>query len=116
MRQIIKTPINMKMIPCTKCKSPMPELRLTQYGYKVCVNCSTVGTKRGVPVMRGTGDHTWTETFIMEEDQYEEFVVAKAIERGDTKTAKAEMLNMDKGERNLQGPYHIINNTDKDRS
>ena len=52
----------------------------------------------------------------MEEDQYQEFVVATAIERGDTKTAKAEMLNMDKEERNLQGPYKIINNTDKDRS
>ena len=66
--------------------------------------------------MRGSGDHTWTETIIMEEDQYQEFVVATAIERGDTKTAKAEMLNMDKEDRNLQGPYQIINNLDKDRS
>ncbi len=116
MLQTIKTPTKMKMIPCIKCGSPMPELRLTKYGYKVCVNCSTVGTKRGVPVMRGSGDHTWTETIIMEEDQYQEFVVATAIERGDTKTAKAEMLNMDKEDRNLQGPYQIINNLDKDRS
>ena len=66
--------------------------------------------------MRGTGDHTWTETIIMEEDQYEQFVVASALERGDTNAAKAEMLNMDKEDRNLQGPYQIINNVDKDRS
>ena len=104
------------MISCIKCKSDMPELRLTQYGYKVCGNCSNVGTKRGIPVTRGSGDHTYTETVIMEEDQYEQFVVASAIERGDTKTAKAEMLNMDKSERNLQGPYQIINNVDKDRN
>jgi hypothetical protein len=116
MQQTIKTFTKMKMIPCTRCSSPMPELRLTKFGYDFCVNCSTVGAKRGVPVMRGSGDHTWTETIIMEEDQYEEFVVAKAIERGDTKTAKAEMLNMDKEDRNLQGPFQIINNTDKDRS
>ena len=116
MQQTIKTPRKVKMIPCIKCKVDMPELRLTQYGYKVCINCSTVGTKRGIPVMRGSGDHTWTETIIMEEDQYEEFVVATAIERGDKSAAKAEMLNMDKEERNLQGPYQIINNTDKDRS
>ena len=96
MRQTIKTPRTVKMIPCIKCKNDMPELRLTQYGYKVCVNCSTVGTKRGVPIMKGTGDHTWTETIIMEEDQYEQFVVASALERGDTNAAKAEMLNMDK--------------------
>ena len=106
----------MKMIPCSQCGSPMPELRLTKYGYDFCVNCSTVGAKRGIPVMRGSGDHTWTETIIMEEDQYQEYVVASALERGDTKTAKAEMLNMDKEERNLQGPFQIINNTDKDRS
>jgi hypothetical protein len=94
----------------------MPQLRLTQYGYKVCVNCSTVGTKRGIPVMRGTGDHTWTETIIMEEDQYQDFVLATAIERGDTKAAKAEMLNMETEDKNLQGPFKIINNMDKDRS
>tara|TARA_R110002020_G_scaffold399521_1_gene609398 strand:- start:194 stop:544 length:351 start_codon:yes stop_codon:yes gene_type:complete len=116
MQQTIKISRKMKMIPCVQCSAPMPELRLTKFGYDFCVNCSTVGAKRGVPVMRGSGDHTWTETIIMEEDQYQEFVVATAIERGDTKTAKAEMLNMDKEERNLQGPYKIINNTYKDRS
>ena len=78
MQQTTKTPYQVKMIPCIKCKEDMPELRLTQYGYKVCVNCSTVGTKRGVPVMRGSGDHTWTETIIMEEDQYQEFVLEGA--------------------------------------
>ena len=39
-----------------------------------------------------------------------------ALERGDKNAAKAEMLSMDKEDRNLQGPYQIINNTDKDRS
>ena len=116
MRQTIKTPLKVKMIPCTRCKKDMPELRLTKFGYDFCVNCSTVGAKRGVPVTRGSGDHTYTETIVMEEDQYQNFVLATAIERGDTKTAKAEMLNMDKEERNLQGPFQIINNTDKDRS
>ncbi len=106
----------MKMIPCVRCHSPMPELRLTKYGYDFCVNCSTVGAKRGIPVMRGSGDHTWTETIIMEKEQYEDFVVAQAIERGDKNAAKAEMVDFDKDERNLQGPFRIINNTDKDRS
>ena len=116
MLQTIETPQKMKMIPCIKCGSPMPELRLTKFGYNFCVNCSTVGTKRGVPVMRGSGDHTWTETVIMEEDQYENYVVANAIEKGDKNAAKAEMLDMDKEDRNLQGPFRIINNTDKDRT
>ena len=83
--------MKLKMISCIKCGEDMPELRLTQYGYKVCVNCSTVSTKRGVPVTKGSGDHTWTETVIMEEDQYESFVNSTAKERsssGDTVTFK----------------------------
>ena len=116
MLQTTKTPLKMKMIACSQCDSPMPELRLTQYGYDFCVNCSTVGAKRGVPVLRGSGDHTWTETIIMEKDQYEDYVLASAIEKGEKNATKAELLNLDKEERNLQGPFQIINNTDKDRT
>ena len=116
MLQTIKNPNNMKMIACSRCEQDMPELRLSKYGYDFCVNCSTVGAKRGVPVLRGSGDHTWTETVIMEEDQYQEYLIADAIEKGDKRAAKAEFLDFDKDERNLQGPFRIINNTDKDRS
>ena len=62
--------MELKMIKCTKCGVDMPELRLTQYGYDFCVNCSTVGAKKGVPVVRGTGDHTWNEIEIVEEQYY----------------------------------------------
>lgn len=64
---------NLKMIACTACGAPMPELRLTKYGYKVCVNCSTVKAKSGVPVMFGSKDHTWTDLVIMEEDEFKAF-------------------------------------------
>ena len=103
----------MEMIPCSKCEQDMPKLRLTQYGYDFCVNCSTVGAKRGVPIMRGSGDHTWTETVIMEKDQYEDFVLASAIEKGDKNASKAEYLDFDKEDKNLQGPFNIINTTSK---
>jgi len=83
----------MKMIPCIKCGENMPELRLTQYGYKVCVNCSTVSTKRGIPITKGSGDHTWTETIIMEEDQYESFISSTAKERGTSDTTVTFKLN-----------------------
>ena len=107
--------MKLEMMECPQCGSPMPVKR-RELGYHVCVNCSTESPKRGIPVMRGSGDHTWTETVIMEEDQYENYVVASAIEKGDKNAAKAEMLDMDKEDRNLQGPFRIINNTDKDRT
>lgn len=94
------------MINCSKCKGDMPELRLTQYGYDFCVECSTVGAKRGVPVQRGVGDHTWTETIIMDEEVYEKYTEEVA---GQKPEPKLEDDHPDLKGRNVQGPLKIIN-------
>ena len=59
----------MKMIKCIKCKADMPELRLTKFGYKVCVNCSTTGAYKAVSTVNGTGDHTWNDIQIVTAEQ-----------------------------------------------
>ena len=59
----------MKMIKCIKCREDMPELRLTKFGYKVCVNCSTTGAYKAVSTIKGSGDHTWNDIQIMTSDQ-----------------------------------------------
>mgnify|MGYP003986527811 FL=1 len=59
----------MKMIKCIKCREDMPELRLTKFGYKVCVNCSTTGAYKAVSTINGSGDHTWNDIQIMTSDQ-----------------------------------------------
>ena len=100
-----------KMISCTKCGGDMPELRKTQYGYDFCVNCSTVGAKRGLPVQRGTGDHTWTETIIMEEEDYVKYTEFEETHYGKSKATLTEKTNPNTEDRNLQGPFRIINNT-----
>lgn len=120
MLQTLKNPPTMKMIACSNCGSPMPELRLTKYGYDYCVKCSEAGLgegkKHGIPVLMGEGDHTWVETVIMNTAQYESYMAQKNEEHKLDKTNKAEKLDLDKDERNLQGPFQIINNTDKDRT
>ncbi len=59
----------MKMIKCIKCGADMPELRLTKFGYKVCVNCSTTSAYRAVSTVNGTGDHTWNDIQIVTAEQ-----------------------------------------------
>ena len=76
-----KRPNQIKMIPCIKCKQDMPELRKTQYGYNFCVNCSTVGTRRAIIVQKGTGDHTWNETLIVEEEDFMKYLKQEEQER-----------------------------------
>ena len=72
----------MKMIPCIACGAPMPELRLTKFGYKVCVNCSTVGAYKAVSTINGSGDHTWNDIEIMTSEQ------AKNYENNQKKNSK----------------------------
>ena len=62
----------MKMIKCIKCGADMPELRLTKFGYKVCVNCSTTSAYRAVSTINGTGDHTWNDIQIVTAEQAEQ--------------------------------------------
>ena len=59
----------MKMIKCIKCGEGMPELRLTKFGYKVCVNCSTTSAYKAVSTINGTGDHTWNDIQIVTAEQ-----------------------------------------------
>ena len=57
------------MIECPKCGNDFPEKR-KELGYHVCVSCSTVKPKVGVTTVEGTGDHTYNDIIIMEQDTY----------------------------------------------
>ncbi len=73
---------NLKMIPCIKCGADMPELRKTQYGYKFCVNCSTVETVVGKTMTYGSGDHTWNDIIIMDRSTARKLAEAEARQEG----------------------------------
>ena len=70
------------MIPCIACNEDMPELRLTKFGYKVCVNYSTTGAYKAVTTINGSGDHTWNDIQIMTPEQYSSY------ERTEKKSSK----------------------------
>ena len=104
--------MSLEQIKCTRCKNDMPKLRLDNYVYDFCVECSESGNKvkakHGVPVMMGEGDHTWVETIIMDEEQYSVYQHNEKALKNLGKTNKAEMLNMDTDGKNLYGPVTII--------
>lgn len=59
---------------CIKCKEEINPLRLKALpSAKTCVDCSTTGAKRGVPIMFGEKDHTWTDMVIMEPEEFDKF-------------------------------------------
>ena len=85
----------LKMIPCPKCGTDFPELRKTLYNYHVCVNCSTTKPVVGITTVEGSGDHTYNDIIIMDQDR------ALAIERSANeamgrKTVDVEIIDFDK--------------------
>lgn len=59
---------------CIRCREEINPLHLKALPTaKTCVECSTTGAKRGVPMMFGEKDHTWTDMVIMEPDEFDKF-------------------------------------------
>jgi hypothetical protein len=60
--------MSLELIKCKCCSKDMPKLRLTEYGYNFCVECSTVMPKVGRTLTLGEGDHTWNELEILDQE------------------------------------------------
>lgn len=58
----------LEMIPCPKCGNDFP-LKRKELGYHVCVNCSTTKPVVGITTVEGTGDHTYNDIIIMDQDR-----------------------------------------------
>ena len=85
LQTINQTNMKLKMIPCSNCGQPMPELRLLKAGFSYCVTCSEnglgAGRKQGIPVMMGEGDHTWIDTVIMDDISINSIYIKKRLKR-----------------------------------
>jgi hypothetical protein len=57
-----------EMITCPKCGNYFP-LKRKELGFHVCVNCSTAKPKVAITTVEGTGDHTYNDIIIMDQDQ-----------------------------------------------
>jgi len=82
-----------KMIPCPKCGNDFPEKR-KELGYHVCVNCSTTKPVVGITTVEGSGDHTWNDIIIMDQDRALA-IQAKADELAGKKNTGVEILDFD---------------------
>jgi hypothetical protein len=81
---------------CVKCREAINPLRLKALPTaKTCVECSTTGAKRGVPMMYGEKDNTWTDMVIMEPEEYDRFEKLNKL--------KSSFDTLDKSEMNESG-------------
>ena len=83
---------NLQMIPCPKCQEDFP-LKRKELGYHVCVNCSTAKPRVAITTVEGTGDHTWNDIIIMDQDQAAAIAKKEAEVMG--RKVDIEMLDFD---------------------
>ena len=90
--------MQLKMIPCPKCGNDFPEKR-KELGYHVCVNCSTVKPVVGVTTVEGSGDHTYNDIIITDQDKY--ISIAKKEAELSGRKVDIEILDLDKDENEI---------------
>jgi len=87
--------MKLKMIPCPRCGNDFPEKR-KELGYHVCVNCSTVKPVVGITTVEGSGDHTYNDIIIMDQDKA--LAIAEKEAELSGKKVFMEVLDLDKDE------------------
>lgn len=67
---------------CKGCNEDIPKQRLDACpGTITCVKCSDVKTKKPITVTKGTGDDTYVETLIVEDEEYNKYLKQEAADR-----------------------------------
>ena len=87
--------MKLKMIPCPRRGNDFPEKR-KELGYHVCVNCSTIKPVVGITTVEGSGDHTYNDIIIMDQDKALAIAAKEAELSG--KKVFMEVLDLDKDE------------------
>ena len=82
-------------ILCPKCSQPFP-LKRKELGFHVCVRCSTAKPVVGITTVEGSGDHTYNDIIIMDQDRASAIAAKEAELSG--KKVYMEMLDLDSDE------------------
>lgn len=89
--------MELQKIKCSRCQDQMPKLRLDNYGYDFCINCSDVKPKVGRIRVVGEGDYTATELDILDQDTANRLQELENTSRG-VRNVPLEILNYDEDE------------------
>ena len=82
-----------QMLKCPACSETTLHPKRKEMGYHVCINCSTAKPVVGITTVEGTGDHTYNDIIIMDQDRARA-IANKAAELSGQK-AHLEVLDFD---------------------
>ena len=84
------------MLKCPACGQMTLHPKRKELGYHVCVNCSSAKPVVGITTVEGSGDHTYNDIIIMDQDKARAIATKEAELKG--QKVNIEMLDLDTDE------------------
>ena len=88
--------MQLQMTNCPSCNEDVLPVKRIELGYHVCVNCSTAKPVVGITTVEGSGDHTYNDIIIMDQDRARRIAQKEAELSG--RSVHIEMLDLDSDE------------------
>ena len=88
--------MQLEMMKCPACNQDKLPVKRKELGYHVCVDCSTAKPVVGITTVEGTGDHTYNDIIIMDQDKARAIAYKEAELKG--QKANIELLDLDTDE------------------
>lgn len=104
---------SIQMLNCPACSELTLHPKRKEIGYHVCINCSTAKPVVGITTVEGTGDHTFNDIIIMDQDRARSIAIKEAELKG--QKVNIEMLDLDSDESAVsQSVKEAVNNVLED--
>ena len=88
--------MQLEMTLCPSCNEDKLPVKRKELGYHVCISCSTTKPVVGITTVEGSGDHTYNDIIIMDQDRARSIAQKEAELSG--KKVHIEMLDLDSDE------------------
>jgi len=88
--------MKLEMTTCPSCNEDVLPVKRKELGYHVCVDCSTTKPVVGITTVEGSGDHTYNDIIIMDQDRARSIAQKEAELKGSK--VHIEMLDLDADE------------------
>ena len=105
--------MQLEMTTCPRCAEEKLPVKRKELGYHVCIDCSTAKPVVGITTVEGTGDHTYNDIIIMDQEKAKSIATREAELKG--QKVNIEMLDLDIDESSVsQSVKEAVNNVLED--
>ena len=109
--------MQLEMTTCPRCAEEKLPVKRKELGYHVCVDCSTAKPVVGITTVEGSGDHTYNDIIIMDQDRA--LAIQAAADEIAGKKTHLEVLDLDKDENEVtqsvkEAVHNVVNDDEAD--